>query len=124
MANSKRTKTKVAPVQQQGITPQNMAMLQQMQDMQAAENQQKILTQEADNKQHDPDSEQTPDPQMIVITDKDVKKAMGILQKYKECKANLERRIVENEEWFKMQHWPMMQKEQKKDAYFRKEEYL
>ena len=34
MANSKRTKTKVAPVQQQGITPQNMAMLQQMQDMQ------------------------------------------------------------------------------------------
>ena len=110
MANSKRTKTKVAPVQQQGITPQNMAMLQQMQDMQAAENQQKILTQEADNKQHDPDSEQTPDPQMIVITDKDVKKAMGILQKYKECKANLERRIVENEEWFKMQ-----QKEQKKD---------
>lgn len=115
MANSKRTKTKVAPVQQQGITPQNMAMLQQMQDMQAAGNQQKILTQEADNKQHDPDSEQTPDPQMIVITDKDVKKAMGILQKYKECKANLERRIVENEEWFKMQHWPMMQKEQKKD---------
>ena len=65
MANSKRTKTKVAPVQQQGITPQNMAMIQQMQDMQAAENQQKILTQEADNKQHDPDSEQTPDPQMI-----------------------------------------------------------
>ena len=116
MANSKRTKTKVAPVQQQGITPQNMTMIQQMQDMQAAENQQKILTQEADNKQHDPDSEQTPDPQMIVITDKDVKKAMGILQKYKECKANLERRIVENEEWFKMQHWPMIQKkEQKKD---------
>ena len=116
MANSKRTKTKVAPVQQQGITPQNMTMIQQMQDMQEAENQQKILTQEADNKQHDPDSEQTPDPQMIVITDKDVKKAMGILQKYKECKANLERRIVENEEWFKMQHWLMIQKkEQKKD---------
>ena len=116
MANSKRTKTKVAPVQQQGITPQNMTMIHQMQDMQEAENQQKILTQEADNKQHDPDSEQTPDPQMIVITDKDVKKAMGILQKYKECKANLERRIVENEEWFKMQHWPMIQKkEQKKD---------
>lgn len=116
MANSKRTKTKVAPVQQQGITPQNMTMIQQMQDMQAAEKQQKILTQEADNKQHDPNSEQTPDPQMIVITDKDVKKAMGILQKYKECKANLERRIVENEEWFKMQHWPMIQKkEQKKD---------
>lgn len=114
MANSKRTK--VVPVQQQGITPQNMTMIQQMQDMQEAENQQKILTQEADNKQHDPDSEQTPDPQMIVITDKDVKKAMGILQKYKECKANLERRIVENEEWFKMQHWPMIQKkEQKKD---------
>ena len=43
MANSKRTKTKVAPVQQQEITPQNMAMIQQMQDMQAAENQQKIL---------------------------------------------------------------------------------
>lgn len=37
-----------------------------------------------------------------------VEKATSILQKYKEGKANLEKRIVENEEWYKLRHWECM----------------
>lgn len=34
-----------------------------------------------------------------------VQKATQILQKYKQGKANLERRIIENEQWYKLRHW-------------------
>lgn len=34
-----------------------------------------------------------------------VQKAFEILQKYKAGKTNLENRLIENEEWFKQQHW-------------------
>lgn len=34
-----------------------------------------------------------------------VQKAMLILNKYKEGKANLEAKIVNNEQWYKMRHW-------------------
>lgn len=37
-----------------------------------------------------------------------VNKATQILQKYKGGKANLERRIVANEQWYKMRHWEQM----------------
>lgn len=37
-----------------------------------------------------------------------VLKAQQILQKYKEGKANLERRIIENEQWYKLRHWECM----------------
>jgi hypothetical protein len=39
------------------------------------------------------------------MTEKDISKAEGILQKYKQGKANLENRIIENEQWYKLQHW-------------------
>lgn len=39
-----------------------------------------------------------------------VQKATQILQKYKEGKANLERRIVDNEQWYKLRHWESMRK--------------
>lgn len=37
-------------------------------------------------------------------------KAQMILNKYKEGKANLENRIVENEQWYKMRHWEQMRR--------------
>ena len=40
-----------------------------------------------------------------------VQKATQTLQKYKEGKANLERRIVDNEQWYKLRHWECMRKE-------------
>ena len=39
-----------------------------------------------------------------------VQKATQILKKYKEGKANLERRIVDNEQWYKLRHWESMRK--------------
>ena len=39
-----------------------------------------------------------------------VQKATQILKKYKEGKANLERRIIDNEQWYKLRHWESMRK--------------
>ena len=47
-----------------------------------------------------------------VIGREQIQAAQQTLQKYKEGKANLERRIVENEQWFKLRHWECMRKEQ------------
>ena len=43
-----------------------------------------------------------------VIGKEQVHKASLTLQKYKEGKANLERRIVDNEQWYKIRHWECM----------------
>jgi hypothetical protein len=43
-----------------------------------------------------------------VIGKEQVQKASLILQKYKEGKANLEKRIVDNEQWYKIRHWECM----------------
>ena len=42
-----------------------------------------------------------------------VQEAHQILQKYKQAKANLEQKIVANEEWYKMRHWEQMRGEKK-----------
>ena len=43
-----------------------------------------------------------------VIGREQVQKANLTMQKYKEGKANLERRIVDNEQWYKIRHWECM----------------
>ena len=48
-----------------------------------------------------------------VIGREEVQEASQILQKYKQGKANLERRIVENEQWYKLRHWEYMRRESK-----------
>ena len=45
-----------------------------------------------------------------VIGREQIQAAQQTLNKYKEGKANLERRIVENEQWFKLRHWECMRK--------------
>ena len=45
-----------------------------------------------------------------VIGREQIQKANLTLQKYKEGKANLEQRIVENEQWYKIRHWECMRK--------------
>ncbi|MBP3936414.1 MAG: hypothetical protein IK954_02380 [Clostridia bacterium] len=44
-----------------------------------------------------------------------VQKAVQILQKYKQGKANLENKIIENEEWYKLRHWEQMRKSSKNE---------
>ena len=43
-----------------------------------------------------------------VIGKEQIHEANVILQRYKEGKANLERRIVDNEQWYKLRHWECM----------------
>ena len=47
-----------------------------------------------------------------VIGREQVQAAQQTLQRYKEGKANLERRIVENEQWYKLRHWECMRKKE------------
>ena len=44
------------------------------------------------------------------IGKEDIKKAAEILQKYKSGKSNLETRIVEDEQWWKLNHWDVLRK--------------
>ncbi len=40
-----------------------------------------------------------------MIDKNDIRKAMGILRRYRAGKANLEGRLIANEQWFKLRHW-------------------
>lgn len=44
------------------------------------------------------------------ITSEEIEKSLETLKKYKEGKTNLEARIIDNEQWFKMRHWEQMRK--------------
>lgn len=47
-----------------------------------------------------------------VIGEKEIKEAAETLQKYKNGKANLENRIIEDEMWWKIRHWEAIGKEE------------
>jgi hypothetical protein len=49
-----------------------------------------------------------------VIGKEQIQKANQTLRKYKEGKANLEKRIVDNEQWYKVRNWECMRKSNKK----------
>ena len=51
-----------------------------------------------------------------VIGKEQIQAANQTLQKYKEGKSNLETRIVENEQWYKLRHWECMRKSKKQDV--------
>ena len=48
-----------------------------------------------------------------VIGSKQVQEARHTLQKYKEGKANLEQKIIESEQWYKLRNWECMRKNSK-----------
>lgn len=45
-----------------------------------------------------------------VIGKEQVQRAQQILQRYKEGKANLEKKVIENEQWYKLRHWEYLRK--------------
>ena len=45
------------------------------------------------------------------ITQKDVREAAGILARYKQGKARLERRVVEDELWWELRHWEAVRRD-------------
>lgn len=57
--------------------------------------------------------EWNPEPVRDPIGREEVRQATQILEEYKRGKANLDRRIIENEQWWKMRHWELMRGEDK-----------
>lgn len=55
----------------------------------------------------------TSKPLMANIGKAQVQEAYQTLLKYKQGKANLEQKIVDNEQWYKLRHWECMREEQK-----------
>lgn len=55
----------------------------------------------------------TPVEQAKVIDKKAIEKATATLKKYKDGKKNFEDRIVEEEKWWKLQHWDIIGKDDK-----------
>lgn len=45
-----------------------------------------------------------------VIGKNEIREAASILEKYKEGKANLETRIIEDEQWYKLRHWDVLKR--------------
>lgn len=45
------------------------------------------------------------------VTKETLTRAMDVLRRYKAGKANLDRRIVENEQWWKLRHWDYMKEQ-------------
>lgn len=44
----------------------------------------------------------------LPIGEPEIRQAQMVLNRYREGKANLERRIVDNEQWYKLRHWECM----------------
>lgn len=59
--------------------------------------------------------------QQLPIGEQEIKKARDTLQKYKDGKSNLEKRIVNNEQWWKRRHWEQMRSEKNTSASSTKE---
>jgi hypothetical protein len=51
-----------------------------------------------------------------VIGREQVQEAQQILNRYKQGKANLEKKIIENEQWYKLRHWECMRKSNQKEV--------
>lgn len=72
-----------------------------------------------------PGSTQVPDnsaetpvqlPAAQPIGQEEISQAIQRLQRYKQGKANLEQRVVQDELWYKLRHWEVMRKNKKKET--------
>ena len=51
-----------------------------------------------------------------VIGPEELRKARQTLNRYRQGKANLERRVIENEQWYRMRHWECMRRSAKEQV--------
>lgn len=95
----------------QGVTIDNLRRLQEMQQIQMAEQKRE------ESYSHNPDHTTygTVDDGVAIVGKEQVHKADEILQKYKNGKSNLEKRIIDNEQWWKMRHWEQIAKHDDED---------
>ena len=96
---------------------EQMAINQQaMQDIQRVEQQTKMLEQEGLNKAHDPEFSAFSDfngsngdmPNLGVIGTDEVREAFATFQKYKEKKSKLEKKYMDYEKFWQLEHWDVI----------------
>lgn len=78
---------------------------------------------EAGGQQFDPDigrrlvaATQDQATEQQIITEEDVRKAMKTLTQYRDAKANLTARLLEDEKWWELRHWEVIRKQQDPNA--------
>lgn len=98
---------------QQSQEEQMMINAKALQDIQAIEEQTKIMEQESINKSHDPElspySASNGLPATGVIGSNEVREAYATFQKYKEKKAKLEEKLNTFEKFWQLKHWEMLE---------------
>ena len=57
--------------------------------------------------------DEVPAEGLPVIGAEQVREAYAVLQKYKSGKANLEHRLIQNEQWYKLRHWEYLRRQDK-----------
>jgi hypothetical protein len=111
MAGKKKKSTQPTPEEMIQQRAQEQAVLDRANSL-MEENQ--MIQHQLNNKAHDTEfteySDIRGDETLKKITDEDVKKAWKILMEYKNDKARLENNIIENEEFWKMNHWDVLEK--------------
>lgn len=60
-----------------------------------------------------PDQGQIEPFQRLPISKPEIQEAMRILQTYRQGKANLEQRLIQNQQWYKLRQWEVMRKKEK-----------
>lgn len=113
MANLDEKQKEQIRAQAQMKAQQDLMLQQQM-----AARQEALIAHEEKNRAHDtefsPYSEGEGEPTLGVIGETEVKKAYETLLKYKEQKSYLERKLTEDEIFWKMRHWETMSTEDDK----------
>ena len=102
-----------APVSKTGLSPNDEQMLRRQSAPRptAEEEAVKLYRQQMERRQGDQSKDGTLNGFKAIaqpIGREQILAANQILMKYKEGKANLERKIVENEQWYKVRHWECM----------------
>ena len=102
-----------APVSKTGLSPNDEQMLRRQSAPRptAEEEAVKLYRQQMERQQGDQPKDGTLNGFKAIaqpIGREQILAANQILMKYKEGKANLERKIVENEQWYKVRHWECM----------------
>lgn len=108
---ARRKKEEMQPTEKQ--QDEMVMAIAQQQEAEALAKQQAVLQQEETNKAHDTEFSEFSQgkgsfPILNVIGEEEVRQAYNTLLDYKKEKANLEKRLAENEELWKMNHWNYM----------------
>lgn len=104
MTNEEQMQTRQSAPRQESDLPERLAEAERMYQEEQARRQQSVGGRNPDGSVDGFEALAQP------IGKEAVQKATTILNKYKEGKANLEARIIENEQWYKLRHWECMRR--------------